>query len=260
MLCSFIAGGERLYLDLGQDSDIIFTMISIQSQQPLQTVRDIPLFRGLSDDHWHQLSAIAKAVIFERGRLIFQEGDAAEGFYVVTGGKVKVFKLSAEGKEQILHIYGPGHPIGEVPVFSGNCFPANAMALVKSRLYYFPRKAFLALITEHPSLCMNMLAVLSMRLREFTTQIENLSLKEVPGRLAAYLLYLANEQKRPQTVHLPLSKGQLASLLGTIPETLSRIFNKMSAHGLIAVEGAEIALLDYEGLADLAEFGKLAEG
>ncbi len=260
MLAPFIAHSERLCLDLGQDSDIIFAMIPIHSNQPLQTVRDIPLFRGLSDDHWHQLSAIAEPTDAEKGRIIFQEGDAAEGFYVVASGKVKVFKLSSEGKEQILHIYGPGHPIGEVPVFSGNRFPANAMALAKSRLYYFPRKAFLALITEHPSLCMNMLAVLSMRLREFTTQIENLSLKEVPGRLAAYLLYLANEQKRPQTVHLPLSKGQLASLLGTIPETLSRIFNKMSAHGLIVVEGAEIALLDYEGLADLAEFGKLAEG
>jgi CRP/FNR family transcriptional regulator len=235
-------------------------MIPKNSIQPLQTVREIPLFRGLSDDHWHQLSTIAEPADVEKGRMIFQEGDAAEGFYVVTGGKVKVFKLSAEGKEQILHIYGPGHPIGEVPVFSGNRFPANAMALVKSRLYYFPRKAFLALITEHPSLCMNMLAVLSMRLREFTTQIENLSLKEVPGRLAAYLLYLANEQQSPNKVRLPLSKGQLASLLGTIPETLSRIFSKMSGLGLIDVEGSEITLVDYEGLMDLAEIGKMGDG
>ncbi len=95
---------------------------------------------------------------------------------------------------------------------------------------------------------MNMLAVLSMRLRRFATQIENLSLKEVPARLADYLMYLSEEQNSPDQVVLEISKGQLASLLGTIPETLSRIFAKMSDEGLIKVNGKEIDLLDREGL------------
>jgi len=95
---------------------------------------------------------------------------------------------------------------------------------------------------------MNMLAVLSMRLRRFATQIENLSLKEVPARLAGYLLYLAEEQGNVERVELDISKGQLASLLGTIPETLSRIFAKMSEEGLISVDGKLISLLDLEGL------------
>ena len=95
-----------------------------------------------------------------------------------------------------------------------------------------------------------MLAVLSRRLRQFATQIENLSLKEGPARLAGYLLYTAEEQGSSDSVSLPVSKGQLASLLGTIPETLSRIFARMSEDGLIRVEGRSITIIDREGLRD----------
>ncbi len=176
---------------------------------------------------------------------------------MVADGKVKIFKTSIDSKEQILHIYGPGNPFGEVPVFSGKEFPANAQAMLKSHLLFFPRTAFVELITTNPSLAMNMLAVLSMRLREFTVQIENLSLKEVPGRLSSYLIYLAEEQKSGTNIFLPISKGQLASLLGTIPETLSRIFAKMSSRNLIEINGRKIKLLDRSSLEDLAEHGKL---
>lgn len=218
-----------------------------------------PLFGGLTPDQLDQLEQIGRDVQFARGESIFMEGDEGIGFYIVTDGKVKVFKISFEGKEQILHIYGPGQPIGEVPVFAGQHFPANAQAIEKSDLIFFPRQAFIDLITAHPSLALNMLAILSMRLRQFTVQVENLSLKEVPGRLASYLLYLSEEQQTPDTVRLPLSKGQLASLLGTIPETLSRIFNKMSTQGYISVQGAQIDLKDRLALEDLALNGRLVE-
>ncbi len=104
------------------------------------------------------------------------------------------------------------------------------------------------MIEKNPSIALNMLAVLSRRLRQFATQIENLSLKEVPARLAGYLLYIAEEQENEGVVKLPVSKGQLASLLGTIPETLSRIFARMSDEGLIQVEGRSITILDRQGL------------
>ena len=113
------------------------------------------------------------------------------------------------------------------------------------------------LISNNPSLALNMLAVLSMRLRQFTVQVENLSLKEVPGRLASYLLYVANEQGKKDVITLTISKGQLASLLGTIPETLSRIFAKMSSQNLIEVSGRHIKLLNRNGLEDLSKHGKI---
>ena len=224
-----------------------------------QTLAITPLFKGLPRQQIDEIGAIAVRRLYKRGQSIFMEGDTADGFYIVAEGQVKIYKASMDGKEQILHIYGPGNPFGEVPVFSGSRFPANAQALVKSQILFLPRKAFVHLIAANPSLSMNMLGELSMRLREFTIQIENLSLKEVPSRLAAYLIYLAQEQQRPDQVTLEISKGQLASLLGTIPETLSRIFAKMSAQQLLRVDGKTIELLDPVGLADLSVAGKLAE-
>ena len=226
----------------------------------LELIAETPLFNGLAEADLAQVRAIATDRFYGRGETIFLEGAPGDGFYIVAAGKVKIFKVSLEGKEQILHIYGSGHPFGEVPVFSGDNFPANAVTLVKSHLLFFSRTAFVKLITAHPSLCMNMLAVLSMRLREFTLQIESLSLKEVPGRLAAYLLYLAEEQAAAgSTVKLPISKGQLASLLGTIPETLSRILAKLSAQEMIAVNGKRIEIKDGELLEELALTGKALE-
>jgi CRP/FNR family transcriptional regulator len=104
-----------------------------------------------------------------------------------------------------------------------------------------------------------MLAVLSMRLRQFTVQIENLSLKEVPGRLASYLIYLADEQGGQDHVTLKISKAQLASLLGTVPETLSRILARMTGQHLIEVTGRDIRLVNRRGLENLSGHGKNGE-
>ena len=223
----------------------------------LAVMAETPLFGGMNSGKLEQIARIAMEKTYDRGQPIFWDGDDGTGFYIVISGSVKIYKVSPEGKEQILHIYGPGQPIGEVPVFTGNHFPANAQAVVKSRLLFFPRQDFIALITAHPSLALNMLAVLSMRLRQFTVQVENLSLKEVPARLADYLIYLSKEQATDFLIRLPVSKGHLASLLGTIPETLSRIFSKMSAQGLIQVSGSDVRILNRSALEALAEGGKL---
>ena len=225
----------------------------------LDIINKIPAFNGLSEKQLNEIRSIAVDRRFERGEIIFTEGDEGNGFYVVVDGQVKIFKLSPEGKEQILHIFGSGDPVGEVAVFAGRSFPANAEAITATRVLFFPRAAFLELISANPSLAMKMLAVLSMRLRQFTIQVENLSLKEVPGRLASYLIVLSEEQQNEEEVALPISKGQLASLLGTIPETLSRIFAKMSTQGLITVQGRRIRLLDLPGLVDVSEQGRVAE-
>lgn len=222
----------------------------------LEIISKALIFGGLPAHYLEKISDVAISKSYLKGETIFMELDEGNGFYLVAEGQVKIFKVSVSGKEQILHVFGPGEPFGEVPVFSGRRFPANAEAIQESRLLFFPRSAFLDLITSHPSLALNMLAMLSMRLRQFTQQIENLSLKEVPARLAAYLLYLSTEQEREEFVVLGISKGQLASLLGTIPETLSRILGRMSKQGLIETEDRKIRLLNREALESLAIEGK----
>ncbi|PIE61130.1 MAG: transcriptional regulator [Desulfobacterales bacterium] len=228
----------------------------------INILKSIPLFSGLSQDQLRNLSDRANKVDFRRGEMIFQEGDRATGFYIVATGKIKVFKLSLEGKEQILHIYGPGHTFGEVPVFEGKNFPASAMALAPSQIIFLPRDAFVELISAYPALALAMLADLSKRLRAFTIQIENLSLKEVPARLAAYILTLAHEKsvtsgKLPDKVTLPISKAQLANLIGTTPETVSRILKKMGEANLITVAAKDILIHDSDGLCELSDMGRL---
>jgi len=149
-----------------------------------QVLATSELFGGLPSEHLDEIEKIAVTRQYGRGETIFFEGDPGIGFYMVETGRVKIFKTSTAGKEQILHIFGAGEPFGEVPVFHNQPFPANATALEKTNLIFFPRQKFVDIVHTMPSLVMNMLAVLSMRLRRFATQIENLSLKEVPARLA----------------------------------------------------------------------------
>ena len=216
------------------------------------------LFGGLLKEHITEIEKIAVDKNYNKGDVIFYDGDEGNGFYLIAAGSVSVYKLSPDGKEQILHIIKDGDTIGAVPVFSGKSFPANARALSKTHLLFFDRKKFIELITGKPNLIMNLLALLSMRLREFTIQVENLSLKEIPGRLASYLLYLAQEQENKNLVKLNISKVQLANLLGTAPESLSRALSNMKTKKLIAEEGNSIRLLNRNQLEELAETGKAA--
>jgi CRP/FNR family transcriptional regulator, dissimilatory nitrate respiration regulator len=212
----------------------------------------ISLFRGLTREQYDQLAMIATIQEFARGQTIFSEGDDGVGFFIVYSGLIKVYKISPEGKEQILHVFGPGEPFAEVAVFTGVSYPAHAQALEKSTCFFFPRASFINLLAGNPSLALNMLASLSLRLKHFARMIEDLSLKEVPGRLAAHLLFLSKQQDDARELRLHITKAQLASLLGTIPETLSRILAKMQKQGVIASNGAIITILDRESLEELA--------
>lgn len=210
-----------------------------------------PLFSGLPENQIKDLSNIAFSKKMKRGVTIFFEGDPGDGFYLVATGKVKVFKMAFNGKEQILHILGEAQPFGEAAVFQGKPFPANAEALVNSELIYFPKKDFLRVIEANPQVALNMLGLLSARLRKFAHQIEDLSLREVPHRLANYILYLTEEQGSETQVTLEISKGQLASLLGTVPETLSRILTKFSNDNVLKVSNRTIEIIDLEQLREL---------
>ena len=176
-----------------------------------QLIANVMFFKGLSDAELESIQSITVERPYQRGQLVFSDGEEGLGFFLVVTGKVKVYKVSPEGKEKILHLLGPGEPIGQVTVFAGESFPANAEAIAASKLLFFPRKAFVDLIHERPSLALNMLAILSNHLREFTVQIENLSLKEVPSRLASYLLIFERQGKRhryphPEYLHGPVGQ------------------------------------------------------
>ncbi len=210
------------------------------------------LFQGLAPAQLDALASICVPARYAKGQTIFLEGSAAGGLHVALSGQVKIFKLSVEGREQIIHIYGPGEPFGEVPMFEGGRFPANAEATQDSEVLFVPRDGLLRLLERDKTMAMNMLAALSRKLRRFTVKLENLTLKETPQRVAAYLLDLSDRAGGGTEVALDISKGHLAGLLGTAQETLSRVLKKMSLAGLIEVRGKQIDLLDLDGLEALS--------
>lgn len=215
-----------------------------------RTIHQCHLFAGLTDTDIELLSGILQQRRYPRGTLLFEEGAEAVGFYVVEQGRVKVYKLSAEGRERILHVVHPGGSFADAAIFADGCYPAFAETLSDATLLFFPKRAFLDLLHRHSQLAINMIAGLSRYLRQFTVQIEDLTFRDVPARLARYLLDI--EQTSPDLVTLPVSKSQLASNLGTTSETLSRTLRKFVDEETVRVQGRQIRLLDPERLADLA--------
>ena len=213
-------------------------------------IKGCPLFAGVTNDDLDHLLRIGKARETTKGELLFSDGEVAAGFFIVGTGKVKVFKLSPDGKERILHIVHPGGTFAEAAIFGRGTYPAYAQPLEASQLIFFPKREFLDLLHSDSQLAINMIAGLSRFLRQFANQIEELTFKDVPARLARYLLDLAGDEAKQ--VELPISKSQLASKLGTVSETLSRTFRKLTDDDLIVVRGKVIELLDRDRLEDLS--------
>ncbi len=216
-------------------------------------VKECFLFKGLPETDINNIESIGQILKFKAKEQIFFEGDPAIGFYIIISGKVKIFKISPEGREQILHIFGPGEPFGEAAVFAGKNFPANASTMAPTTTFYIERAKFEQLLNKNPGLALNLLAILSKRLMIFARMIGDLSLKEVPARLATYLLILSSKKDGACELELDLPKTQLASLLGTIPETLSRILSRMQRENILKVQGSKITILNKERLEDLSE-------
>lgn len=221
-----------------------------------QILKNSPFFAGLSETDLDALMGIARIREHPRGELLFSDGEEANGFFLVLDGKVKVYKLSPDGKERILHIIHPGGTFAEAAIFGNGLYPAYAEPLQASVLFFLPKDGFLGLLMNNGRIAINMIAGLSRFLRQFASQIEELTFKDVPSRLARYLIDLSRGTK--QTVLLPVSKSQLASNLGTVSETLSRTLRKLSDEDLISVAGKSVEILDFSRLEELA--GKCREG
>ncbi len=229
----------------------------------IDLLKRCPLFAGLREEDLRRLRAIASLKQLEKKGILFSEGEEASGFYVILSGKVKVYKVSPDGKEQILHVVTAPDSFAEAALFLEGRYPAFAEALCDSQLLFFPKRGFIQLIEKNPQLSINMIVSLSQFLKRFASLIEELSLKEVSSRIAKYLIDLSlklskvdttrfREGKKPKEVELDLSKTQLALKLGTISETLSRTLAKMKTKGIIDVRKNRILILNREALEELA--------
>ena len=208
-------------------------------------LKRMPLFSSLTDGQRESLAARSLTASCPKGKILFTEGEEAAGLYILLEGKVKIFRAAPDGREAVLHIFGPGEPFGEVAVFQGGRFPASAECVEAGTSLFVPRKTLLEGIGKDPALALNMLAALSLRLRAFAAKVETLTLMETPQRLAAYLLLTSDEQGNGDGgFQLDISKALLAGLLGTARETLSRCLARMAEQGAISVSGRTVRILD----------------
>ena len=216
------------------------------------------LFSTLDDKALEEVASAASKKKAVYGELIFTEGEPAHSFFIVGSGKVKIFKMSPDGKEQVLMVAQPGDSFAEAALFAGRLFPASAQALEDVELAVISRARFVSLLGHNPDLAVSLIGRLSELLRLMTRLIEGLALSDVTTRLARFLCAYRIEStgEMPPEVMLSVKKTLLAAQLGTIPETLSRSFAKMAKDGLIKVNGPTITILDPARLQRLADSGK----
>ena len=220
-----------------------------------EKMRELPLFQGVPAEKLKALAEHALYRSYKAGETIIGETDPVRAFYVVVAGLVKLYKISAEGKEQTLNLLGPGDPFGMCTAFAVASFPANVTAIGESALLLIPGPVMESIAMQEPRLLVNVIRVLSDRLKESMSLIESLALKEIPQRLASFLIHALQEGKGklPDRLELTVTQRELAKILGATPEALSRALRKMSDAGVLTVEGRSIRILDRKGLGELAE-------
>jgi len=225
--------------------------------RPIEELKKADLFSRLEPEELDALSAIARTRLLNSGDMLFSAGDRAKGFYVLLEGKIKLYKISTDGKEYILRVVGSGQTFAEAAAFSGLTYPVFAEGLSECRLLYFEVNEFRNLIQQSPQLALNMIATMARLLQSLNQKIEDLSLREVTARLCRQLLGQARQQygevQDGMSFQLETTKSALAARLGTISETLSRTFKKLQQSGIVAVERDQVTLLDCSRLEQVAE-------
>lgn len=216
------------------------------------TLRKTQLFAALTESEMRTLCARVSWKRFGRGETLFNEGDPCHGLFVIAVGRIRIFKLSPSGREQLLAIEGPGSSFAELPVFDGGVYPASASALEDAELLFISRKDFQNYCREHPEVALKVIAVVGSRLRRLVGIIEDLSFTTVRQRLISLLLRLAQgagtTTKQGLRVELTTTHQDLAAELGTVRELVSRNLGRLQAEGLLEVDGRTIIVKDLPGL------------
>ncbi|HET7103236.1 MAG TPA: Crp/Fnr family transcriptional regulator [Terracidiphilus sp.] len=216
-----------------------------------------PLLSGLSPSEIQLLAARASRKLFRTGELLFSEGEPCSGLHIIAHGRIRIFKTSVNGREQVLAANGPGESVAELPVFDGGPFPASAVAVEDAEVAFISRRDFRAFCLEHPEVSLKVLTVVGERLRRLVGIIEELSFTTIRQRLISTLVKLAQSEGRETgrgiEFQLPASHQELANQLGTVRELISRNLMRLQAEGLLDVDARQIVVKDMKGLLALLE-------
>jgi len=213
-------------------------------------LKSIPYFSGLSSSELDSIKQLTFEKTAERGEMILLEGESAEALYFVASGVVKVFKTSAEGKEQILNIVRPGESFNEVPVLDGSPNPAGAQAIGPVVLYGIRKGDLKVILQDYPPVALNIIKVLAGRVRHLVSLVEDLSFKRVVSRVAKILLEQAGDGIRPGP---RLTQQEMAAMAGTAREMIGRSLKSLEENGAIKLEHHRIVITNKEALKSMIE-------
>jgi CRP-like cAMP-binding protein len=231
----------------------------------LKDLRAGVLFAHLDEDQFERLAGIAQPRRIGADETLFLQGDAADAFYLLAEGRLKVFKLLRDGRTATVRHVDPGQTFAEAALFH-ETYPSSTETMTECLLYRFDKEQTLALLLAEPQLAVSLLAAMAHLLGLLNRRVEELLLP-VPARVARYLLARADEQLEPaasggeappdvpRIIQLPVSKRELAARLGTVPETLSRTFDRLKRAQVIRMSGDHrlIEILSFEQLHRLAQ-------
>lgn len=219
-----------------------------------ETLRGLAHFQALDAELFERVAACAELTTFERGETVFLQGDKARAFYAIRTGAVRVYRATADGREQVVHHLRPGQSFAEPAVLSIGRYPVNAVALESPTELVSVDTRFVELLKSEPRLSVAIVSSLSMRLLGLVERIEELSIASAPRRLAHYLLKLpAQGTQHHLVVQLPLAKKDLATHLAIAPETLSRLLRRWQDRALVRTKGRTLELLDTRTLLAIAD-------
>ncbi len=217
----------------------------------IAALRQTPLLCELSEAELQRVAAKARQRRLAEGQWLFRQGDAAEHFFLVVEGQMRLFRLAPDGGEKVIEIVSPGQTFAEALMFlNAPRYPVCAAALERTELIAIDARDFAAMLRGSVDTCFALLGALSRRLRGLIGEIDNLTLHTAKSRLARWLLAHCPEDRR--ALMLDVRKGVLASRLSIQPETFSRVIGQLTAQRIIAVQGAHITILDRTALVGIA--------
>ncbi len=219
------------------------------SNQNAPCVSIVPIFNHLEESQMHEIMNLTKSINFKKGETIYRAGENSDSLYVVARGRVKIYRLSETGKEQILRILNPGDFTGELALFSETTHESFAQAIENTSCCTVKRADMQALLVKYPSIALKLLSEFSNRLDTSETQTTRFATESVETRLALFLSECLDIRNPDNIISLPMSKKDLASYLGTTPETISRKLHDFEVSGYIKqLGGRKIEITDADGL------------
>lgn len=217
------------------------------------------LFEGLDDSTVRVLAERAFERRFQKDEVLFVAGEEARGLYVIVAGAVRAFRVSLDGREQVIHVERAGATIAEVPVFDDGTYPSTAAAEEPTTTLFIGKGDMLRLCLEHPEITLAAIRVLAGRLRHCAELVEALSLREVGQRLARFLVAEARRNgtrtNDGTSMELTQTNQQIAARIGSVREVVSRAFARLQHEGLIVVEGRQLVIPNDAALEAFADQG-----